>query len=434
MLYHLPSRRSQPKFSLEALLSVAGLSGVPVSHRDGQEVGRLVDLVCRWDSKQRYPALSGVLTKVGRRIVWIPADEIMHVDAKGVRLKTTKLDLRDFQPRSGEARLMADVLDHQLVDVEGARVVRASDLYLAASGDVFRLVAVDISYLSLLKRLAPRRFRGSPSLRAVVDWSTIQSFGRAEGGASKLRLSANSRELRRLKPAELADLLEDLGRSERQELLQALPIEQAADALEEMQADELESLLRESSPEKAAAYLAKMEPDESAEALRSIDGDLQDQLIGRLPADAARRITTVLSHQETTAGGIMNPVIVTVAASETVGALAERLRQNDQSESVTTAVAVTDNKGRLLDDLNFGDLFIAQPTQKIEKLISSQPPVTLHPDDDIAEVADRLIANRRSSVLVVDADNHPVGRILADDLIDALLPEDGRFHFPRIFS
>jgi CBS-domain-containing membrane protein len=434
MFRYIPTIPSKSSIPLESLLSVAGLIGSPVIHQGGQEVGRLVDLVCHWDSEQSYPPLTGILVKVGRRIVWTPADEIASVSARRVQLKTARLDLRDFQPRSGEAKLIDDVLDHQLVDVEGARVVRAADLYLAVTQGTVRLVGVDISYASLVRRLGPRRWRIRPSLRAVIDWSAIQSFGQIDT-QNNLRLSASSNELRRLKAAELADLLEDLGRTERQELLQSLPIEQAADALEEMQPEELESLLRESTPEAAASYLAEMEPDEAADALRDVDGELREQLVARMPQPAAKLVNSVLSHNETTAGGIMNTAIITAKASETVSELNHRLGAIKDDVSTAIGVVVTDKEGRLLDNLKFADLFLAKPKQTLKELIDSPAtPHTVHPDDDIKEVADTLIASRSTSVLVVDEHNRPLGRILADDIIDALLPESGRFHFPRMFS
>ena len=433
MLRYIPKIQSKSSLPLESLISVAGLIGAPVIHQGGQEVGTVVDLICHWDSEQSYPPLSGILVKVGRRIAWTPADEIASVAPRRIQLKTARLDLRDFQPRSGEARLVDDVLDHQLVDVEGARVVRAADLYLTASPGVVRLVGVDISYASLLRRLGPLRWRTRPSLRAVIDWSSIQSFGQIDS-QNNLRLSASSKELQRLRAAELADLLEDLGRTERQELLHSLPIEQAADALEEMQPEELESLLRESTPEAAASYLTEMEPDEAADALRDVDGQLRDRLIARMPEPSAKLVTSVLSHNETTAGGIMNTAIITAKATEKVSELVARLRERKDDVSRAIGVVVTDDKGRLLNNLKFANLFVANPDQTLRELISSQPPRTVQPEDGIKKVADTLIADRSTSVLVVDERNHPLGRILADDLIDALLPETGRFHFPRIFS
>ncbi|MFI5271002.1 MAG: magnesium transporter MgtE N-terminal domain-containing protein [Candidatus Saccharimonadales bacterium] len=433
MFSNVSSPQSKSTLPKESLLSVAGLIGSPVLHKDGQEVGTLVDLVCHWDREQRYPPLSGILVKVGRRIVWTPAQEIGSIEARKVHLKTARLDLRDFQPRSGEARLVQEVLDHQLVDVEGARVVRAADLYLTSTQNKTRLVGVDISYASLLRRLGPVRWRTKPSLRAVLDWGSIKSFGQVDGQYN-LRLSASGKHLRRLRAAELADLLEDLGRAERQELLNSLTIEQAADALEEMHPEELESLLRESTPDAAASYLAEMEPDEAADALRYVDGQLREQLVARMPARNAKLVTSVLSHNEMTAGGIMNTAIITAKDTELVKELTKRLKNRDDDITMATAVVVTDEKGKLLYDLDFVNLFVADPDKPLHELISNQVPRTVEPENNIQQVADTLIVNRSTSVLVVDEKNRPIGRILADDIIDALLPETGRFHFPRIFS
>lgn len=428
-----PSQPAKSTLTKESLLSVAGLTGCPVIHKGGQEVGTLVDLVCHWDRDQKYPPLSGILVKVGRRVVWIPAEEIASVSARSIHLKTARLDLRDFQPRSGESRLVTEVMDHQLVDVEGARVIRAADLYLTSQQNKVRLVGVDISYASLLRRLGPIRWRTRPSLRAVIDWGAIQSFGQTDG-QHNLRLSANSKELRRLRAAELADLLEDLGRTERQELLHSLPIEQAADALEEMQPEELESLLRESTPDAAASYLTEMEPDEAADALRDVDGDLRERLVARMPDKAAKLVKSVLSHNETTAGGIMNTAIITAKENETVKTLNDRLKETLDDSNNPIGVVITDVHGKLLFDLRFVTLFIASSDIKLGDLISQETPRTVMPDYDIPQVADALIENRSTSVLVVNEENMPLGRILADDIIDYLLPDNRRFHFPRIFS
>jgi Mg/Co/Ni transporter MgtE len=214
-----------------------------------------------------------------------------------------------------------------------------------------------------------------------------------------------------------------------------LPIEQAADALEEMQPEELESLLRESTPDAAASYLTEMEPDEAADALRDVDGELRDELVARMPEPAAKLVNSVLSHNETTAGGIMNTAIITAHASENVSELTKRLQSRKDDVSRSIGVVVTDSEGRLLNNIRFAELFLAKSKQTLKELIDTQEaPSTVSPEYNIKQVADTFIANRSTSVLVVDEHNRPLGRILADDIIDALLPEGGRFHFPRMFS
>jgi sporulation protein YlmC with PRC-barrel domain len=418
----------------ESLISAAALAGRPVVHKGGQEVGSLIDLVFRWDTAEVYPPLSGILVKVGHRVVWISADKVAAVTWKNIHLNTARLDLRDFKPREGEVRVLQDILDHQLVDIDGARVVRASDLYVANSHESLRLVGVDVSYRTLFRRLglAPWRPHSRPS-GAVIDWASIKSFGRAEHGQN-LKLVTPRKDLRKLRPGELADLLEDLGRTERQELLNSLTRNQAADALEEMQANELEVLLRESLPSEAAQYLTSMEPDEAADALRDIDEDLGRELLSHMPEAAAKQVRKVLSYDEETAGGFMNTALVTAPLSETVRELRARLLSTDHTVTEFESIALVNNEGKFIHDATMAELFFAEPTQKLTDTIAGPAPVTVSPHDSIKAVAGLLMNNRRSSVVVVDDEGHPLGRILADDIIDALVPERQRFHFPRIFS
>jgi CBS domain-containing protein/sporulation protein YlmC with PRC-barrel domain len=418
----------------QSLISVAGLVGRPVVHKDGLEVGHLVDLVFRWDTQKAYPPLSGIVVRVGRRLSWIPAGEVQTILPKTIHLRTARIDLRDIQPRDGEVRLAKDVLDHQLVDVEGARVVRASDLYVATINNQIHLVGVDVGLASLLRRLGPSALRSRPTTGNIIDWATIQSFGQQEGKKAGLRLSKSQSELRRLRPGELADLLEDLGREERQELLSSLQPEQVADALEEMHSDELEGILRESSPAESALYLANMEPDEAAEALRDVDAELREDLLARMPDEASDQVEEVLAFEENSAGGIMTPAIVTAGRNETVDALRRRLSQDVDDYRELDAIVLIDDDGKLINDIPLTNLFLARPKQTLSELTTVHDPITVSPGASVKEVATLLSDNRRLSLLVVDEQGKPLGRILADDIVDALLPERNRFHFPRLLS
>src|SRR6478609_4275903 len=248
----------------DALVSVAALVGRPVIDRRAGEVGRVLDLVVRWHGEP-YPPVTGIVMRVGHRRVFVPRDHIAEIEQDRVTLQSVRLDLRDFERREGEVVLNGDVVDHQLVDVDGVRVIRAADLYLARVGDTYSLVGVDVGFQTLLRRLGPPRWRRRPTPDRVIDWAAIQPFGTGgSGGAGvgppgQMRLHTPNQALRRLRPAELADLLEELGRDERQELLAQLETETAADALEEMEAGEILALLRESSTEHAAKLLAEME-------------------------------------------------------------------------------------------------------------------------------------------------------------------------------
>ncbi len=419
------------------IISLVGLIGVPVLNQSGEEVGRLVDLVAQvHGNTDPYPALTGIVVRVGRRQAFLDASAIDKVDRRSVTLRTARLDLREFHRRDGEVLLHRDILDHQLVDTDEVQVIRAADLYLAQVSDQVRLVGVDVSLQTLLRRLGPKRYRWHPTPDRVIDWAAIESFGEdspEEPAAVKLREPHSA--LRRLRPAELADVLEGLGRPGRKELLASLDHDLAADVLEEMEPDELTALLRELAPSQAADLVARMEPDEAVNALRDLPEDEQAQLLAEMPAATERELARLLGYPEDEAGGVMTTVLATATPDETVAEVRKRLRKLAKHQTEIDSVAVVDAKGRLIGDVSAFDLLVNDGDKPLSDLIDpDNPPVTLRPDDDMAMVATEMVESRRSSLLVVDDKRRPIGRILSDDVLDALVPGHGRLHFPRILQ
>jgi CBS domain-containing protein len=419
------------------IVSLVGLLGAPVRNQAGQEVGRIVDLVARLHSGDRYPPITGLVIRVGRREAFLDATAIHRVEPGAVHLRTARLDLRDFTRRPGEVLLARDVLDHQLIDIDGVQVIRAADLYLAPVGAATRLVGVDVSLHALLRRLGPRRWRGRPTPERVIDWEAIEPFGEelTETPAA-VRLRAPHQALRRLRPGELADLLEDLGRPGRQKLLASLDTETAADALEEMDADELSALLREAEPARAAALLAAMEPDEAVDALRELSAPERAELLVAMPERTRSRLAELLGYRQDRAGGFMTTTLARAQPDETVAEVRARLAERADHRAELDAVAVVDEHGRLISDVALFDLAVAAADARLADLLAIErpAPVTVLPDTEVDEVAAKLIDSRQSSLLVIDPDGRPVGRILADDVLDALTPTQGKLHFPRLLQ
>jgi CBS domain-containing protein len=420
----------------QSIISLVGLDGRPVLNQAGEEVGHIVDLVARVRGGDDYPAITGLVIRVGRRRAYLDASAIARVDRRSVTLRTARMDLREFQRREGEVLLCRDILDHQLVDTDEVQVIRAADLYLAQVGDQVRLVGVDVSIQTLLRRLGPKRFRWHPTPDRVIDWAAIESFGAdspEEPAAMKLRARGSA--LRRLRPAELADVLEGLGRSGRRELLASLDHELAADALEEMEPDELTALLREVEPAQAAELVARMEPDEAVEALRGLPPDDQAQLLTRMPPTTQRQLARLLGYPDDEAGGVMTTVLACARPEETVEQVRARLAELAEHQTEIDSVAVLDADGRLAGDVSAFDLLVSSSDTQLARLIDpDDPPVTLRPDEDIDAVATAIVESRRSSLLVVDDEGRPLGRILSDDVLDALVPGHGRLHFPRLLQ
>ena len=299
------------------------------------------------------------------------------------------------------------------------------------SGGGYRLAGADVGFATLLRRLGPARWRARPHPDRVIDWAAIQPFS---DPGEPVRLSRANNELRRLRPGELADLLEELGRSQRQELLGALDAETAADALEEMEADELAMLLRDAAPEHAAALVAEMEPDEAADALRDLDDDTRAELLEAMPADIAGVLTDLLDYDEKTAGGAMTTNILVLEGDASVAEARRQLRDRDDVHDID-GVLVVDSDGCLVDDVHMIELFTAEPDQRLRDLTRAPWPVTVTAADPLDQVVEAFVENRGSSVVVVDGAGRPVGRILADDVVDALMPtERERRRFSGILS
>jgi CBS domain-containing protein len=422
----------------QAIVSVASLVGAPVFNQRGQRVGKLVDLVARMQGQDRYPPLTGLLLRIGSRNSFLPIEAVDSINHQSVHLRTARLDLREFMRRPGEVMLAKDMLDHQVVDLDGRQVIRAADLYLAPVAGQFLLVGLDVSLNTLLRRLGPKRFRGRPTPERVIDWDAVAPFsGDLTSSPPAVQLRSSDEQLRRMAPADLADLLEDLGRPARQDLLSRLENDTAADALEEMDPDELEALLREVRPEQAAGLLAAMEPDEAVDALRDLSDHERHAILAKMSPATAGELSALLSYPEREAGGFMTTTLVQARPGSTIGEVKRAVAALGQHREEIDAVVICRDDGDLVADLPLFDLVTHADDVTVSEVLTADghpEPLTVPPDASVADVADQLVRTRRSSLLVVDEQGQALGRILADDVLDALLPERGRLHFPRLLQ
>ena len=357
-----------------------------------------------------------------------------HAGARAVRLRAARIDWGAPECRPGEVLLARDVLDRQLVHTGEAQVIRAADLYLAAAGEQIRLVGVAADLRSLLLRLGPRRLRGRPIGDEIIDWAVIErvSPGRCEGPAAGV-LRPPHAGLRRLRPAELAHVLEALGTCEREELLACLGFGIAADAAEQMQADDLTALLSEADPARAAQLLAAMEPGEALRALRRLPSCDRWGLLDRMPLQAQLELGSVLAYPAGQAGGVMTIVLARAHPGESVDRARHRLSGQGGYRAGIGSVAVLDESGGVAGDVPVFGLLLSEGGRRVADLIDpAHPPVTVRRDAALSTVTATLMESRQSSLLVVDDEGRPVGRIAPSDVLDALVPDYRRLRFPPL--
>lgn len=402
--------------SNSSLISLSQLIKKTVIGKQDTVLGEVSDVIVKWDGEVQYPLVVGFTVSKADKELFLPITHIKsNFNPNSLQSIVTDLDRLDvFRRRSGEIRLKKDVLKRQLLDVDGVRVLRARELYLANVLGRLRLVATSDAKPRL--RFIKHDTNISEA-EHLVDWAAIQPFGEPE---SELHLKLPHSDLKKLHPGELADLIEALDDPAKEELTASLDIEQAADALEEMEPDELNELLTKVNPEKAAAILEKMEPDEAADALRDLDRTVADAIMSYLSAPKSREIARLLKYPESMAGGFMTTVLLTVNPDATISEIRQLLKDNAEHSTDLDGVVVIDENKRIITDVSLFDVASAESSIKISELIKDSSPVVVGLEALLDEVMDQLTKSRRHSVVVVDQDGHPVGRVLADDIIDAL--------------
>ncbi len=422
-------RRSVARREVSGLLvSVAGLVDRPVRGQDGAPVGRLDDVVVL--AGDPHPPVVGFTVRIAGRRVWLHARDVAGVEQGQLRLQAAKFDLQDVRRRPLEIWLYHDVVDHQLVDLHGVQVVRASDLYLSDVGDGWRLVGVDTSWTTFLRRALPGSRGRHPSPSVVLDWAGIHSLAVSE--EKGIQLDVPNEQLKLLAPADLADLLGDLGRTERQELLDDLDTEDAADALELMSAEDSASVLGDVEVERAAELLATMEPDEAVEALRELPTDDREALLEALAEEDEGELRSLLGFDEDTAGGMMTSAMLVAPSDATVADAVRLLLEARGDAGQSDVVLLVDGAGGLVDDVSALELLGEEPARPLAELVGPPWPTTVPADASLDDVVEAVQDNNGASVVVVGEDNRPLGRILADDLIDALGEMERRWPWQRI--
>jgi Mg/Co/Ni transporter MgtE len=190
-----------------------------------------------------------------------------------------------------------------------------------------------------------------------------------------------------------------------------------------MNVEQVDELLNEMGRERAADLLAAMAPDEAAEALREMDDDDREQVMAQLAPEVLGALSRLLAYEEGTAGSVMTTAMVVVTSSATVDEVIEILTQRTDDRTEIDGILVVDADGVLVDDVSLYEVLVAPCSASMAMLVAAPSPVTVDEGDDLQNVLSTFIGSRDSSVVVIDVARRPVGRILADDVVDALIAD-----------
>jgi sporulation protein YlmC with PRC-barrel domain len=397
----------------------------PVLNPAGEELGRLEDLIVKLDAAGGgYPPVTGIKVRIGGRDVFVSSKSIAKLAPGEVRLNTTTLDTASFQRRPGEVLLAADVLGRHLMDMARGRIVQANDLVLAQIDDGWRLLGVDRSPRAMFRRLVPRR--GRPDLRkhAILDWKDVQPF---VGHVPTAKLLMPLQRLRRLHPAQIADLVEGATHAEGEEILDAVEgdVELTADVFEELDEEHQVEFLRSLSNEEAARVLERMATDDAADLLAELDQDRRKPVFDLMSASQQHKLRKLLQYHPSTAGGMMSPDYVWVIRGATVAEAIEAIRTDDKApHQLLHTVFVTEADGKLIGSIGAAQLIRSDPTRKVEELELVDCRVTA--GADLSDVTLTMADYNLIALAVTDSAGNLLGAVSADDVIEAIVPEEWR--------
>ena len=395
----------------------------PVLGPAGDELGRLEDLIVKLDGGG-YPPVTGIKVRMGGRDVFVSIKNIEKLAPGEVRLNTQTLDTGAFQRRPGEVLMAADVLGRHLMDVARGRIVQAHDLVLSPSDDGWRLLGVDRSPRAMLRRLVPRR--GRPDLRrhAILDWKDVQPFV-AHVPTAKLLMPLQR--LRRLHPAQIADLVEGASHEEGEEILDAVESDMdfTADIFEELDTEHQVEFLRSMSNEEAAKVLDRMAPDDAADLLGELDQERRKPIFDFMSPQQQHKLRKLLQYHPSTAGGMMSPDFVSVFRGTTAAEAIVAVRTDDKApHQLLNTVFVTEPDGKLIGMTSTADLLRTEPGRTVEELELATCRVTT--SADVTDVTLTMADYNLIALAVTDAAGNLLGAVTADDVIEAIVPEEWR--------
>lgn len=352
---------------------------------------------------------SDLTSEVGHYRVRVPLDELI------------KAGLPD-----DALRLHRDLMDKQIVDTHGAKVVRVNDLQLEEAGGQLRLVGADVGLRGLLRRVGGERIAegiagvvGRKLPRGIIPWHLVQPID--TGDAANVRLTVPHAKLALLHPADIADIVEDMSADERRAVFEQLDVETAAETLAEIDPEMQVEIVGDLDEERAADILEEMAPDEAADLLQDLSAEQREELVDLMEKEEGADVEELLSHSENSAGGIMTTDFVALPRELSAAAAIDRLREMKPDPELAYYLYVIDAEGRLDGVVSLRDLVVASPEQL---LVSIMDPHILKvevstPKEDVASLIAKydLLA-----VPVVDAQQKLLGIVTVDDVVELMLP------------
>ncbi|GAB4279462.1 MAG: hypothetical protein Kow0056_12630 [Coriobacteriia bacterium] len=402
--------------------------GKPVVDADGQEVGRISDVAI--ETGEVFPRVTSLAfvgpDKTPFMLSW--RKYVQEITPERILLNVPAKDIRFSYLQPDEVLLARDLLNKQIVDTQGKKVVRVNDLKLSEAKGQLRLLGAEVGVRGLLRALSPALEKavvslssalGKPVGEKLIAWNYMDLLHR---DLTEVKLSVTHRRLHELHPADIADILEELSPAQRAEVFAHLDVVQAAEAIAEMEDEYQAAVLEEFSHREASDILEAMDPDDAADIIAGLPYDKAERLLRLMGVNEARLIRRLLGYREESAGGIMTSEVVAVTEDMTVADVIDYLREDAPTGEDVYYIYVVDEERTLKGVINLRDLITSPPETKVSE-IAERDVISVHVDDDQEDVAEVIAKYNLLAVPVVDELGIIQGIVTVDDALEVLEEE-----------
>ncbi len=382
------------------------------------KVGRVLDVVIENVTGRKYPAVIGLVVEVkgGKPERFVKIKDIESFTKKSVVIKKHLNEVLFELPKSEEVIfLKRNVFDRQIVDLEGVRVVRVNDLQLGYIKNVLSLIAIDIGQSGLLRRLG---LSSKISRTELLDWEDVRLLG------DKIQLSTSAKDINRLHPADVANLIEKMNLNQGSMLLETMDDQVAARVLEEIEPDLQKILIEKLGPERAIGLMQKMSVDELVDLIQLLPERESKEFMAILPSDIKKQhVKKILEYDEDEAGGLMTTEYLTAYQEDTVDQVIETIRRVSHIHGSIYFVYVIDREDRFLGVVSIRSLLMADKKTLVKDTMKSGRKIpTAKVDDELLEVAALITKYNLFSVAVLNNDGQLLGVVTVDDIMRHFVP------------
>lgn len=405
------------------------LVGDPVVDRLQEPIGRVRDIAIALG--EAFPKVSGLLISIEaeHKEALLLIGEIDHVGKQFVATREVKSRIPFGKVLSGDVLLFRDIIDKQIVDVDGARVIRVNDLKLAKVNQDVRLIAADVGMSGILRRLGILNivawFLGWFRVKlkeSLIGWDHVEQL---KSDLAKGRITIPHKRIEELHPSDIAHIISQVHSDEKEALFTSLSEKTAAEALHELEPKLGALLISTLDTKKALSILEKMPVDEVADILGDLPGEKAEELLRLIRPRKSAEIRKLLKHQDETAGGLMTTEFITLKQDMTVEQVIARLRELAPEAETIYYLYVVDEAEHLAGILSMRKLIVSLP-EKLVSEIMIKDIITISPEMNQKEVAGLISKYNLLAIPVVDPEKKLLGIITIDDVMDSILPPVSR--------